>query len=225
MSISSPEEIKCGCGETFEAELWSSINAVVSPELRETLVSGEINVVVCPKCRQLFYVEHFLIYHDSPNELLAFVFPTSFEDQAKLCLEKMKSDFELAMNGVPDPERPCYEPLLVFGLDALVDMLKAEDELSDELRIMEYVAQDLNIHLIYLHPYMARQRLVPHILPALKSTSSTSRDDVISGLGKLLKSYPHLEKLSGFKKKISANAAWTLDRELIKRNTKESHGK
>ena len=75
MSTAKLEQIRCPCGEGFEADLYNSINAEDDPDLKESLVCGEINVVCCPKCSQIFYAEHFVLYHDPSVELIAFVYP------------------------------------------------------------------------------------------------------------------------------------------------------
>ena len=82
MSILSNCEIKCSCGETFEAELWKAVNVFDDPDLKEVILSGRFNTVECPKCHKIFYHEHFFIYQDLQNEMIAYIYPQA--DKVKI---------------------------------------------------------------------------------------------------------------------------------------------
>ena len=71
MSILSNCEIKCNCGETFEAEVWKAVNVFDDPDLKDVILSGRFNTVECPHCKKVFYHEHFFMYQDLQNELIA----------------------------------------------------------------------------------------------------------------------------------------------------------
>ena len=55
MSILSNCEIKCNCGETFEAEVWKAVNVFDDPDLKDVILSGRFNTVECPHCKKVFY--------------------------------------------------------------------------------------------------------------------------------------------------------------------------
>ena len=133
MSILNLEEITCPCGEVFEAELLSAVSVSDNPELKEALIAGEINLVSCPKCGQMFYAERFILYHDSANEFIAFVYPLSFQNQAAQCKEKMQSEFSKAVANFSEEEKKKmnYEPFLIFGIEDLVLLLKAEQDVKN----------------------------------------------------------------------------------------------
>lgn len=57
MAISNLEKIKCHKGHIFEAQLISAISVSDNFELKEALISGELNLVTCPECGQIFYAE------------------------------------------------------------------------------------------------------------------------------------------------------------------------
>lgn len=215
MSLSKLEEIVCPCGETFEAELWNSINPVEDPELKEALISGEVNIVCCPSCGQIFYAEHFVLYHDAPNEILAFVYPTSFAQQATICAEKMNDDFQRAMGGLEPDKKIPYKPLLLFGLDALVEMIKMEEALCDEVSILDYIAEDIGLSLLRLSPHVARDRQIPRALPFVASAKDDLRGGVMSGLKKLLDYNENLTFYRKLLETIEGNDSWSLDRALL----------
>ncbi len=216
MSLSKLEEIRCPCGEAFEAELWNAINALEDPELKEALVGGEINVVCCPSCNQIFYAEHFILYQDPSSELLAFVYPSSFADKADYWEARMADDFQRAMEEIAPDEKLCYKPILLFGLDALVEIIHADDAEVDEVAIVEYLAQELGLSLISLHPSLARPRKLPKLLPRLPVKSGNIREEIIAGLKKVLHRNQHLEIYKRLLDSIESDKGWTLEKKLIK---------
>ena len=216
MSLSKLEEVKCPCGEVFEAELWNSIDPIKNPELKEQLICGEINVVSCPLCKQIFYAEHFVLYVDTQNELIAFVYPVSFSEKRDFWNSKMETDFKKVMEGFAENDRLHYEPVLLFGLDALVNLINEFDQIEDESTVLKYTAPDLGLSVIYLHPYHARLNNLPNILPVLKDGSKDLRQEVLKGLERFIK---HNEKLACYNRLyelITADKSWSLNKELIK---------
>jgi hypothetical protein len=85
--------------------LLSALSVSDNPELKEALIAGEINLVSCPKCGEMFYAECFILYHDSRNELIAFVYPLSFQNQGAQCKMKMRKEFELALETLKKNKR------------------------------------------------------------------------------------------------------------------------
>jgi hypothetical protein len=194
MSILNLEEIKCSCGETFEAELLSAISVSDNPELKEALIAGEINIVSCPKCGQMFYAENFLLYHDSENELIAFVYPLSFQNQAAQCRKKMQCEFSRAVENFGESEKKKigYEPLLIFGIEDLVLLLKAEQEIEDEETVLEHIAREASLGVLKFPPALARKFGVPKVLPVIKSKESFAAGSVLEALKILVKRNPNL---------------------------------
>jgi hypothetical protein len=217
MSLSKLEEIVCPCGETFEAELWNSINPDEDTELKEALLSGEINIVCCPGCGQIFHAEHFVLYHDAVNEILVFVYPKSFDQQATLCAEKMNADFKRAMGGLGPEKKIIYQPILLFGLDSLVDLIRVEEAEKDDTSILEYLAGELGLSLLYLMPSAARERQLLRVLPCVPRSDGTRREQIIEGIRTLLS---HNENLSFYRKlldNIEQNESWALDKSIVLR--------
>jgi hypothetical protein len=222
MSISKLEEIRCPCGEVFEAELWSAISGSEDPDLKEALLCGEINIVCCPACSEIFYAEHFIIYHDVKNEILAFVYPFSFSENAEAWIQKMKDDFANAMVDMLPEIKPDYEPIVLFGLDALVEIIRDDDEMNDESKILEYIAEEHGLMVIELIPSAARQSKLPALLPSLASKRGNLRDQVLAGLICLLEHNDRLTHYQELFKKISNDPNWDLDKKLIKKSKKTS---
>src|SRR3989339_22643 len=102
-SMAGAVEARCpkGC-KPFQADVWSLINASSDPELKELVMSGELNLLICPACGTSFYQEVPVVYADPELELLAFLFPHSFEKNREALTAKMMEDYKLLEPGLAD---------------------------------------------------------------------------------------------------------------------------
>jgi hypothetical protein len=156
MTISNTEKIKCPQGHLFDASLLSAISVADNPELKEALIASEINLVSCPVCGEMFFAERFILYHDTENELIAFIYPLSFQDQAAQCKSKMKKEFELALVNFEERRKINYEPILLFGIEDLVLLLRSQQNIEDEEAILKYAAPKLSLKIVkYIHIFRA----------------------------------------------------------------------
>ncbi len=86
MSINYKQSIKCPkCGHLQEMNVWSSITAIDSPDLKKELLSRKINIFCCDDCCQQALVPAPLLYHDSEKKLLISFTPCN-EREKKLSL-------------------------------------------------------------------------------------------------------------------------------------------
>src|SRR5579872_7474332 len=89
MSAFNDIDVTCvDCGEEFRATVWTAIHAKEDSELKDLLWGGELNLLICPHCGQVFFYEHFLLYQDPAEEILAYVYPER-EETNRTELEKM----------------------------------------------------------------------------------------------------------------------------------------
>ncbi|MDR1695061.1 MAG: CpXC domain-containing protein [Endomicrobium sp.] len=205
MSISNLEEITCPCGNVFEADLISAVSVADNPELKEALIAGEINLVSCPQCGEMFYAECFILYHDSENELIAFVYPLTFQNQAARCREKMLREFRSALDGFGEKQKIAYDPILIFGIEDLVLILKAEQETEDEESVLKHIASKIGIGVLKVQPSIARKFSIPKVLPVLKGSKTIDANGVISALKTLLKHNPNLLNYAKLLDRLSKN--------------------
>lgn len=65
MSLPSKVSIICPqCGNSFDTTIWLSVNATATPDLRESLMAGKLNILKCPACGCIFEPDSELVYHD-----------------------------------------------------------------------------------------------------------------------------------------------------------------
>ncbi len=220
MSILTNCEIKCTCGEKFEAELWKAVNVFDDPDLRELILSGRFNTVQCPKCKNFFYYEHFFIYQDLENELIAYVYPKDNEAMAAALRRKMLADFKEASEGIEGFENIDFHPVMYFGIEDLIQTLNNEDYIKDEIDVLNFIAKRIGLDLIKIKPSVARNLCVMHTIPKRKESSGDMKKDIISGLEKLLEYNPHLAEYEKLLARIKNNIS-CLDEILVHKKKKK----
>jgi hypothetical protein len=71
-----PIQLQCpACRTPFRAAIFTLIDGGEQPELKAALVSGQINVAVCPQCRTPSMLAAPLIYHDADKQLCLVYLP------------------------------------------------------------------------------------------------------------------------------------------------------
>jgi hypothetical protein len=96
------------CGNAFSSPVVTMIDVGAVPELRNYLLSGQLNVAVCPRCQTPIMLEVPLVYHDPKAEFLAIYFPQQLNIPE---LEKQKMIGELTqslMRSLPPEQRKGY---------------------------------------------------------------------------------------------------------------------
>ncbi len=129
-AFSSQAQITCPqCGTSFEAHLYSVVDAQRHPHLKDLLLRGRLNLVVCPSCGAQGALMVPLAYHDPDKELLIVFVPSELnlpmEEEEKLVGKLTAS----VMENVPPEARKGYflNPKRVMTFEGLVEaILEAE---------------------------------------------------------------------------------------------------
>jgi len=222
MSFAKLESVKCACGHEFEVELLNSISVGENPELKDALLCGEINIVQCPSCKCIFYAEQFILYQEAQRELVAFVYPENFKKSALTLKENMRSTFQQAVGALEKESRVNYEPILIFGIDLLVDLVKSEDNIVDEIEILRYYATEIDVRLIDLSWAYARGNNIVPLLPIKGSKNELQKGSVVEGIKLLLDKNPNLENYRKTLEKIESDKNWNIGQEMIIKNRRKN---
>src|SRR3989338_2141164 len=130
MSVYRSFQLSCACGYEFEATLWDSINVTEQQELKQRLLTGDINQIQCEKCKKRSYVEKHLLYHDMDRKLWVQMFPKG--DRGKWQeLEEDHKDIIKKNSKVKE-----YVFRLAFGQEELLEKVRIFDNELDD-RIIE----------------------------------------------------------------------------------------
>jgi len=123
------------CGVPFQVPVFSIIDVKRQPELKNALLSGQLNAAQCPSCGRVSYIAGPLLYHDPNKEFLAIYIPM----QANLPeVERQKVIGELTnalMNALPAEERKGYlfTPQQFFDLENLIRKILELDGITQEM--------------------------------------------------------------------------------------------
>lgn len=128
-------QITCpSCGNVYQAPVRSIIDVGVEPRLRDALLTGVLNVAVCPKCRTALTVETPLVYHDPDAQFLGVYFPPQLNIPE---VQKQKMIGELTqslMRSVPPDQRKGYffSPRQFTSRQSLMDAVLGTMGISQE---------------------------------------------------------------------------------------------
>ena len=87
--------VECpSCGESFDADFWTVVRGDRDHEVRELILNGEFDILMCPKCSVMFQHEEPFLYLDPSRDLLAFVMPETWLAEKDKWIAKMKADYE-----------------------------------------------------------------------------------------------------------------------------------
>lgn len=132
MSSADRTNVNCACGEVFETTIWQSANVKVTPRLRDDIINGTMNVVTCPACGARFHVEAPFLYHDPENHEWIWIYPVRYEVDAGRIAAEVEGMWDTIAGMMPPDVRQtleaAYKMRLLFGMDALVAHLKAQDQ-------------------------------------------------------------------------------------------------
>lgn len=211
MSQLVEREITCpACKQPAEVEVWSAMNVQEDPELKDLLLGGEINITECPACKETFYVDSFVLYHDPANEIMAFVFPMDDEMPRETLAEKMTVDFEATQATLDPDDRLAYGPVCFKGLNELVDFVERDEEVALQGEVVEAIAAEQRLPIRKLRPSQARGQNVPRVLPFMSETGRSERDALMAGLRRLREINDRLSVYNETLDRFSKDAAATL---------------
>lgn len=129
-------QITCpSCGNVYQAPVRSIIDVGVEPRLRDALLSGALNVAVCPQCRTAVVMEVPLVYHDPDAQFLAVYFPPQL-NIPEMQKQKMIGDLtQSLMRSVPSDQRKGYffSPRQFTSRQSLIDAILGTMGISQEV--------------------------------------------------------------------------------------------
>ena len=143
MSEQSTYIISCPkCQEAQSVDLYDSVNVAKDPELKERLLSNQLNRVTCGPCELDFRVDKNLLYTDPAHRAMVYLMPCTLAE-----LDRAREEFEATTQVVGhilpgDVEAP--ELHLVIDRTELVEKIflfeaGVNDRLIEYIKYMIYV--------------------------------------------------------------------------------------
>lgn len=95
MSINIKQSVKCPkCEQMSDVTVWSSITVKDSPDLKRDLLSGRVNMFVCPSCQERALMPHPMLYTDEDKKLMISFSPTNDAVLKEQLFEKVQNSFK-----------------------------------------------------------------------------------------------------------------------------------
>ncbi len=141
-------QISCpNCGTPYTAEIHQVIDVGRNPELKAALLSGQLNVAVCPSCGTAGQMASAIVYHDPDHELFIIHVPQ------ELNLDQMQREQYIGqltrqvVDNTPAEQRRAYmlQPTMMFTMQSFLEkVLETEGITKDMIERQRGQAELLN---------------------------------------------------------------------------------
>lgn len=125
-----PVSLTCpNCRTKFETPVFQLIDVDQQPELKQALLSGQINVAVCPNCRAGGLLATPLLYHDGSKQIFWALFPQEVKAKPEEQEKFIGALQQFVMQSVPadKPKGYLLNPRRFISLTSMMDaLLEAE---------------------------------------------------------------------------------------------------
>jgi len=153
------------CGEGFDADFWTVVRGDRDHEVKELILSGEFDLLVCPHCEEMVQHEEPFLYIDPHRDLLAFVMPESYEPEKEKWIARMNADYEPVKASLFSGQGLTAAPLYLFGLGQLTARLENDRDREEETGVMEFMAREEGLKRLPVKAAGARELDLPFSLP------------------------------------------------------------
>jgi len=172
MSTKGVFRVECPhCGECFDADFWTVVRGDRDHEVKELILSGEFDLLMCPNCEGMFPHEEPFIYLDPGRDILAFVMPESYAAEKEKWLTRMRADYAPVRASLTANHGLLSDPVYFFGLGPLSELLESDRDREEETEVMEFMAREAGLCLLAVKPAAARELDIPFTLPIAKGLS------------------------------------------------------
>src|SRR5207302_6347179 len=189
------------CGEEFKGTVWTAIHAGQDPKLKDILLGGELNLIMCPKCSHVAYQEHFILYQEPAAELVAYIYPSSQQNDEEFLRASMMANFREAQAVYKPKDRKDYDPILVFGLETFVEMMQAEEARAEQSQIAQAICKEKGIPYQLLRPSEARRLQTVRVFPGANRENA----EIQKGIKQLLEVNPSLDRYAQLAETVSTH--------------------
>lgn len=128
-----PVQITCpNCRTVFQTPVFQLIDVDQQPELKQALLSGQVNVAVCPNCHTSGLLATPLLYHDSSKQLFWALFPQELNAKPDEQEKFIGALQQFVMQGMPAdlPKGYLLNPRRFITLTSMLDALLETEGIS-----------------------------------------------------------------------------------------------
>jgi hypothetical protein len=129
-------QIRCpNCGTPYTAEIHQLVDAGRNPELKSLLLTGQLNVAVCPSCGAATQLATPLAYHDPEHEMFLVYVPQEIQlDHVKR--EQLIGQMQRqVVDSLPGEQRRAYlfQPTTVLSMQGFLENVLETEGITKEM--------------------------------------------------------------------------------------------
>lgn len=188
------------CSNEFEAKFWSVVRGDIDIDLKELILNGEFNLLMCPNCEKIFKYEENFIYLDPSAEILAFVMPDYYEMREDL-VEKLKEDYLSIKEHLSAEKKLNFEPYYLFGINQLIELLKNDTDIQEETDVIEFICFEKKLKTKKINKIKAREKDLPFLLPY---SESLKKGDLLELLNEIYSGNKRLKRIKNLIEEIES---------------------
>lgn len=182
MSTENYRIIKCPkCNKDFEAKFYSVIRGDIDIDLKEMIITQEIELLICPNCNRIFRYEDNFIYLDPKARIMAFVMPEYYKEKKEI-VEKLKQDYKIIEGQLSISDNFNIEPVYLFGIKELINILLHDRDIEEESDVIEFIAREKKLKLKKIKRNLARDNDIAFVLPYKKNFE---KNDILETLNEI----------------------------------------
>jgi hypothetical protein len=129
-------QVNCpNCGTPFSADIHQIIDIGRQPELKQMLLSGELNVAVCPSCGTAGQLSTILLYHDPEHELFMLYMPQEMQldqVQREQYIGRLTKE---VLDNTPLEQRRAYmlQPTTILTMQSFMEKVLETEGITKEM--------------------------------------------------------------------------------------------
>ncbi|GAB4029034.1 MAG: hypothetical protein Fur0012_02720 [Elusimicrobiota bacterium] len=193
MSNKGKKNVICPhCKKNFEADFWTVVRGDLDFELKEMIINGEFDLLLCPECGKIFSYEDTFVYLDPGCEIMAFVLPE--KERGGQMIEKVMADYDMIKGSATREGALAFKPYYFFGADDLAQLLLNDRDIEEETEVMEFMASEEGYSKKEIRKSLAREKDLLFSLPYEGANCTIS--SAISACVGILSKNDRLKRLS-----------------------------
>ena len=130
-------QISCpNCGTPYSAEVHQIIDVGRQPELKQMLLSGQLNVAVCPSCGAGGQLTSALLYHDPAHELFMMYIPQEMQMDQMQQQQYIGRLTREVLENTPQEQRRGYmlmQPMTVLTMQSFMEKVLETEGITKEM--------------------------------------------------------------------------------------------
>ena len=130
-------QITCpNCGTPFSAEVHQIIDVGRQPELKQMLLSGQLNVAVCPSCGAGGQLASAMLYHDPAHELFMLHIPQELQMDQMQQQQYIGRLTREVIENTPQEQRRGYmlmQPKIVLTMQSFMENILETEGITKEM--------------------------------------------------------------------------------------------